>query len=111
MATHRENFSSINDSQEGNEPKTSFDDQVKKDEGTLEAHNDNRNEHLLEVKGADSMTEPDEYTYTKREGFTSEIFKISVTNLPKKFGFAVNIFVNFEPCSGKRELQRELQPL
>ncbi|XP_052801988.1 tRNA (uracil-5-)-methyltransferase homolog A-like [Mya arenaria] len=29
----------------------------------------------------------DEYMYTKREDFTSELFKLSITNLPRKFGF------------------------
>ena len=31
----------------------------------------------------------DEYNYTKRDEFTSEIFKLSISNLPKKFGFVV----------------------
>ncbi|XP_013403739.1 tRNA (uracil-5-)-methyltransferase homolog A [Lingula anatina] len=30
----------------------------------------------------------DPYEYLKREGFTSEIFKIEVRNLPRKFGFS-----------------------
>ncbi|XP_045171290.2 tRNA (uracil-5-)-methyltransferase homolog A-like [Mercenaria mercenaria] len=40
---------------------------------------------------ADKLTkqgEPDEYLYTKRDEFTSEIYKIQISNLPKRFGFA-----------------------
>lgn len=35
-------------------------------------------------------TEPDEYNYTKRDDFTSEVFKLAVSNLPRKFGFKVH---------------------
>lgn len=36
------------------------------------------------------ITEPDEYNYTKRDDFTSEVFKLAVSNLPRKFGFKVH---------------------
>jgi hypothetical protein len=37
----------------------------------------------------------DPYSYTKRENeFTSEIFKIEVANLPRKYGFKVSFFIS-----------------
>ena len=36
----------------------------------------------------------DPYSYLERDGFTSEIFKIEVYNLPKKFGISVSVFIN-----------------
>ena len=35
----------------------------------------------------------DEYGYTKRDSFTSELFKIHITNMHKKFGFKVSYFL------------------
>lgn len=43
------------------------------------------------------ITEPDEYNYTKRDDFTSEIFKLAISNLPRKFGFKVHNYYNI--CS------------
>ena len=37
----------------------------------------------------------DPYSYLERDGFTSEIFKIEVCNLPKKFGISVSIVPRF----------------
>ena len=37
----------------------------------------------------------DPYSYLERDGFTSEIFKIEVCNLPKKFGISVSIVSRF----------------
>lgn len=36
------------------------------------------------------QNEPDEYLYTKRDEFTSEIYKIQISNMPKRFGFGVS---------------------
>lgn len=41
----------------------------------------------------------DPYSYLARDGFTSEIFKIEVYNLPKKFGISVSaVLLNFQLC-------------
>lgn len=50
----------------------------------------------------DQQEEVDEYMYTKRDEFTSEIFKIQVSNLPKRFGFAE---------LKKKLIQLELKPV
>ena len=42
------------------------------------SHNDNTQADVV-----------DEYSYTRRDDFTSELFKLSITNLPKRFGFKV----------------------
>lgn len=38
----------------------------------------------------DSLPKDPENQFKERDGFTSEIFKIEINNLPKKFGFAVS---------------------
>lgn len=42
------------------------------------------------VEKVSGLEEADEYMYTKRDEFTSEIYKIQISNLPKRFGFAVS---------------------
>lgn len=41
----------------------------------------------VETVTADETAEVDEYSYTKRDGFTSEIYKLCISNIPKNFGF------------------------
>ena len=41
--------------------------------------------------GGESSASLDPYAYVKREGFTSEIFKIEIQNLPKRYGIGVSI--------------------
>lgn len=42
-------------------------------------------------KVAEISEEVDPYFYLKRDEFTSEIFKIELSNLPQKFGFGVSL--------------------
>ncbi|XP_060605799.1 tRNA (uracil-5-)-methyltransferase homolog A-like [Ruditapes philippinarum] len=42
----------------------------------------------VNVDSSPKQNEHDEYMYTKRDEFTSEIYKIQINNLPKRFGFA-----------------------
>lgn len=43
--------------------------------------------------------ESDPYFYTKRDEFTSEIYKIELQNLPKKCGYKVGYILNIKLCS------------
>ena len=45
--------------------------------------------------GGESSAALDPYAYVKREGFTSEIFKIEIQNLPKRYGIGVSIQAYF----------------
>lgn len=69
----------------------------------LEDGEDEENEAIELDKDEDGVIndEPDEeeaesdpYFYTKRDEFTSEIYKIELQNLPKKCGYKVRYFLN-----------------
>ncbi|KAL4223292.1 tRNA methyltransferase 2 [Mactra antiquata] len=76
------------------EEKTENPDTVTEDENktesteTLIEDGDKTKSSETVAEDGDKTVEPDEYLYTKRDEFTSEIFKIQIQNLPKRFGFA-----------------------
>jgi hypothetical protein len=43
-------------------------------------------------EGAKEKVESDEYAYIENKGFTSEIYKIEIRNLPKYYGINVCLF-------------------
>lgn len=58
----------------------------------------NSEDQAVDSVDGNTNTETDEYLYTKRDEFTSEIFKVQIQNLPKRFGFAVSGYI-FIKCS------------
>ena len=80
---------------EGESPSTSktFMKEVKSDEAAKDDTDSEENDTNSdsEDKG-EASSSIDPYAYTKRdESYTTEVFKIEIKNLPKKFGIGVSI--------------------
>lgn len=79
------------DSEKNDSEKISPVADVDANSGLEQEDNEANSSEMTDQTGAEEMKDvPDEYKYTQRDEFTSEIYKLSISNLPKRFGFVVS---------------------
>ena len=74
-----------------NEPEKPEDGEDEDNEATMQDKNEDA---VINDEPDEEEAESDPYFYTKRDEFTSEIYKIELQNLPKKCGYKVSYILN-----------------